>query len=158
MESWMLDVSKVLISGIVISVVTSIFTVRLSIRRFHEEKWWEHKTNMYSKLFETLHNIMSCLDKLYEDELNTKRLSEIKRNECCVELSSFLHEYEKLHSLASFQLSRESVAIIDDYEKNKIAYAREANSTFEHIDGDLAAVKECLEKLKKAAKRDLKVK
>ena len=58
--------------------------------------------------------------------------------------------------LASFHLSDEAVAILDRYEK-KEAEAHKSGDIFAWIEGDVAAVSWCLEDIKKAAKRDLKV-
>jgi len=48
MPEWIPDILKAVLPGIIIAVLTSILTVHLAIRRFHEEKWWEKKQEMYS--------------------------------------------------------------------------------------------------------------
>ena len=63
-----------------------------------------------------------------------------------------------LLDLASFHLSNDAVAVLDEYEKNKPVSACKSNDIFEWIDGDLVAVSKCLEELKMAAKHDIKVK
>ena len=157
MPDWIPDIFKAVLPGIVIATITSILTVRLAIRRFHEEKWWEKKQEMYSRLLETLHHLKNYAAEHYEDQINPDYITDEKRKELTKDWKKFSREFTKLQDLASFHLSNEAVAILDQYEKKK-AEARKSDSIFDWVDGDLAAVSECLEELKKAAKRDLKVK
>jgi len=151
------DILKALLPGIVISALTAILTVRLAIRRFHEEKWWEKKQEVYSSLLVTLHHLKNYAAEHYEGEIDPNYITDEKSQELRNDWKKCSREFAKLKDLASFHLSNESVAILDQYEKKK-AEASSAGNIFEWIEGDLAAASECLEKLKKAAKRDLKVK
>jgi hypothetical protein len=132
-------------------------TVRLALRRFHKEKWWEKKQEMYSSLLETLHHLKNYAAEHYEGQMNPDHITDEKREELTKDWKQFSREFAKLLDLASFHLSSEAVAVLDQYVKKK-AEARKSDDIFDWIDGDLAAVTECLEELKKAAKRDLKVK
>lgn len=157
MPDWIIDILKVVLPGIVIATLTSILTVRLSIRRFHEEKWWEKKQEMYSNLLETLHHLKNYAAEHQEGQFNSNHISDEKREELTRDWNRFSREFAKLNDLASFQLSNEAVAILDRYNKKR-AEARESIDIFDWIDKDLVAASECLEELKKVAKRDLKVK
>ena len=156
MPDWILYILKAVLPGIVIATLTSILTVRLAIRRFHEEKWWEKKQEMYSSLLETLHHLKNYAAEHYEGQFDPDYITDEKREELTKDWKQFSREFAKLLDLASFHLSSEAVAVLDEYEKKK-AEARKSDNIFDWIDGDLVAVSWCLEKLKKAAKRDLKV-
>ncbi len=112
---------------------------------------------MYSSLLETLHHLKNYAAEHYEGQINSDYITDEKREELTKDWKKFSREFAKLLDLASFHLSSEAVAVLDEYEKKK-AEARKSDDIFDWIDGDLAAVSECLEELKKAAKRDLKVK
>lgn len=157
MPEWITYILKAVFPGIIIAAVTSILTVRLAIRRFHEEKWWEKKQEMYSRLLETLHHLKNYAAEHYEGQINLDYITDDKREELRKDWKKFSREFAKLLDLASFHLSSEAVAVLDEYEKKK-AKACQSDNIFEWIDGDLAAVSDCLEALKKAAKRDLNVK
>jgi len=43
-----------ILPGLIIAVATSWVTVRLSLRRFRTERWWERKADAYSDLLEKL--------------------------------------------------------------------------------------------------------
>ena len=157
MPEWIQDMFKAVIPGIIIATLTSILTVRLAIRRFHEEKWWEKKQNVYSSLLETLHHLKNYYAEHYEDQINHDHITDEKREELTKDWKKFSREFVKSLDLASFHLSSEAVAVLDKYEKKK-AEARKSGNIFDWIEGDFVAASECLEELKKAAKHDLKVK
>jgi len=157
MLNWISDILKALLPAVILVVFTSILTVRLAMRRFYKEKWWEKKQETYSQLLETFHHIKNNAAEYYEGEINPDYLTEEKKQELTRDWKKFSREFAKLRDLASFHISDEAVAILDEYQK-KTAEARKSETIFECIDGDLAAASQCLEALKEAAKRDLKVK
>lgn len=157
MPDWVIDILKIILPGVAIAIFTSILTVRLAIRRFHEEKWWEKKQETYSNLLEALHHLKNYAAEHYEGQMNPDHITDEKRDELTKDWKRFSRELGKLRDLASFQLSNEAVAILDEYERKKVE-SQKSENIFDWIDGDLAAVSECLEKLKKEAKRDLRVK
>src|SRR5438094_5124193 len=55
------------LSGLFIAAVTSILTVRLALWRFHSEKWWERKAELYSRLMEALFDMHSYNRQWLED-------------------------------------------------------------------------------------------
>lgn len=65
-------------------------------------------------------------------------------------------EYAKLRDLASFHLSDDAMAVLERYDIRK-REARNEDDVFLWIERDLEAATECLEQLKLAAKKDLKV-
>ena len=88
--------------------------------------------------------------------MNPAYINNEKREELTKDWKKLSQEFAQLMDLASFHLSDEAVAILDRYEK-KEAEAHKSGDIFAWIEGDIAAVSWCLEDIKKAAKRDLKV-
>ena len=66
-----------LLTGLFIAVVTSILTVWLALWRFHSEKWWERKVELYSRLMEALFDMHSYNRQWLEDfeEIATSELN-----------------------------------------------------------------------------------
>ncbi len=157
MPNWIPDIIKVLFPALIIAVLTSILTVSLALRRFYKEKWWEKKHETYSHLLETLHHLKNYAAEHFEGEIDPNYITEEKSQELAKDWKKFSREFAKLSDLASFHLSKESVEILNKYQKEK-AEVRKSKTIFEIIDGDLAAASNCLEALKEAAKRDLKIK
>jgi len=51
-----------LISSLLVAIVTAQWTVRLALRRFYSEKWWERKSAAYTAIFESMHHIREHAD------------------------------------------------------------------------------------------------
>lgn len=157
MPDWIIDIIKIVLPGLVISLVTSIITVKLSLRRFYEEKWWEKKHQVYGRLFEALHHLKKyALEHLDAEEMR-REIPEDKKQELEKNWKRFSKEFEQLYDLASFQLSAKAVEILDDYE-NKKKESENNENLYEWIDADATAAIECIKKLTAEAKVDLKIK
>ncbi len=109
---------------------------------------------MYAELLETLHGLKryteSYMERSQSDSDDKEKQTEMNRiwKECSAKLS-------RLEDLASFQLSDRAVGILEEYRKEKAAARQE--DTYQWAEGDLLAVEHCLQKLKREAKRDLKI-
>src|SRR5439155_2621706 len=60
-----------LLSGLFVAIVTSILTVWLALWRFHSEKWWERKAELYSNLMEALYD-MHCYHREWLDDYESQ--------------------------------------------------------------------------------------
>src|SRR6266478_437288 len=73
----MSNIVTTILSGLFIAAVTSILTVRLALWRFHSEKWWERKAELYSRLMEALFDMHSYnrqwLEDYVEDGIDEER-------------------------------------------------------------------------------------
>ena len=138
------------------AIIASFFTSRFALRRFYSEKWWEKKQEAYSNMLEVLHKLKNYAEQHFDRERTGHEPTDDAKKKLEADWRGFHAEYLKLRDLASFHLSNRAVDILDRYEKQKEA----AKSDFflEWIMADLAAVTDCLEKLKKEARRDLRVK
>jgi hypothetical protein len=50
-----------------VAVVTANITVRLSLKQFYEQKWWERKMEAYSAIIDSLHHMKRCLEDWYDE-------------------------------------------------------------------------------------------
>ncbi len=159
MNDSLTEIAKILIPGIVIAVLSAVITVKLAIRRFHEERWWEKKVASYSSLLEVLHRFKNHAHKHYVNEwLPTPILSEEEKVALQKEWKRTSEEYSLLRDLASFHLSDEAVSILDEYENRGSGPPPPGFDLVQSLKAHYEAVSHCLERLKEAAKRDLKVK
>jgi|SRR5882672_6192399 len=155
--TFLIDSAKVVVPGIVVAVVTSIVTVRLSIRRFHAEKWWEKKHDAYSDLIDIMYGFKEYTTNHIADSVDPKGSEKRERDAWETEWKEFGKRYAKARSLASMHLSKEAMAALKTYESEK-ARAEENDDVFQWMDDDLRACTKCLSALIVAAKADLGVK
>jgi len=157
MEDQIISLLKTIIPGLVVAIVTSLITVRLSIRRFYEEKWWEKKYDAYTGILQSLHHFKKYALKHFDSYVSHKKISEDAKKELESDWKKHSKEFEMLHDMALFQLSEEANRILDEYREAKNE-AKKCEDIFEWIDKDADAAISCLKKLSLEAKNDLKIK
>ena len=157
-----MDWKNILISvslSLIPAVVVAILTVRLSLRQFYSQKWWEKKVEAYSNIIKDLKNFHYCISELYDLEtgvkqLNDHRLDTLDRNK----RKSF--ENLKLTALEkNFVISKEAAMELDKFIK-KTAYdypEQDKEPLSEYYGRQYEGIEECLMNFRLYAKKDLKV-
>jgi hypothetical protein len=154
-----------LLSGLFVAAVTSILTVRLALWRFHSEKWWERKAELYSRLMEVLFDMHSYNRQWLEDleeymfsEQGSAQTEEQKKH-----LESLLSRHQKaedeVHKIVVIGAFIVSDAVADDLMQLRKAHA-EAEAEFlddphESAEKSFKAVEDCLARVREHAKEDL---
>lgn len=151
------NLANVLLPGLIIAIVTSVLTVRLSIRQFRTQKWWERKEQAYSNLLEIVHGYNDYTSKSIKDQEDLLRVTDEERQSWQAEWKEFNTRYAKARNLASLHLSNKAVSILDVYDADKLL-ASHSDNIFDWMESDLEASTKCLKKLIIAAKEDLGVK
>lgn len=140
-----------------VAVVTAHLTVRLALKRFRAEKWFERRLDAYTKVIDSLHKM-----RLHGDQ-------EIKMMRCGRELSDKLdEELRHMYSEGAAELRRltdhgalvfssEAVEILESLWSDIEAASREETWT-EHIFSVDGAICSALADIRRVAKYDLKEK
>lgn len=150
---WHIQLLLTLIPSLLVAIVTALVTVRLSLRKFYAERWWERKAEAYSRIVEALHKHKRYLDKKLDIELNPR--DNDKREKGLEGLWSESNaELERAADLGAFIISEETENIIKNFLNRKIGDPN-YGPLFEIIEEDLAKLSKCLSAVKAAAKRDL---
>jgi hypothetical protein len=63
----MAEFVSTLISNVFIALVSSLFAVYFSLRRFRSEKWWERRAETYERIIEALYHLRRLLDHHQRD-------------------------------------------------------------------------------------------
>lgn len=77
------DIVKAFLSistGLIIAIVSAYVTVRLSIKRFREERWWERKAESYTSILVALHNMKKYLEESQENQIGNEAKSNERMN------------------------------------------------------------------------------
>lgn len=143
--------------SVITAVITAIVTVRLSLKRFYSEKWWEKKSISYTTIIESLHNMKKYCDEHMEYEMTHKEIPKEKQEQLWLSYSLARDEVSKAIDIGSFIICDEAVEELKNLVKS-LYRARSENTFFEYLDSQLSALTGCLEKVKVIAKNDLKIK
>lgn len=157
-----------IVSGLFIATLTSLFTVRLALWRFHSEKWWERKAELYSRLIEALYDMHEYNRQWLEDYESGGHdegsAEEQKRKERSASLwmrhQAAQEEIRKIAVIGAFVVSD---AVADDLMNWRERHAAALRSLPESDVYDVAQtclkdVEESLSQVREHAKEDLGIK
>jgi hypothetical protein len=145
-----------IISGLLISVITAVVTVRLSLSRFRSERWWERKADTYSSIIESLHNMKEyCMKELASIESDSK-LSEQAQHELLIKAKEGVRQISMSTDVGSFIISNKAVDYLKDFQK-KYQAVEYGNYIYDYFDSQAALIEDCLNSLREIAKCDLGV-
>jgi len=150
MSSVIVDIIK----NLIIAVVVSWITVKLSLRRFYTEKWWERKAQAYSEIIDSLAKMRIYFDKWWDELVECKKMNDEKRKKLNKEYEIAKRIIENAVAVGSFIVSEEA----DDVLKSFLKQIEKENIQGDWV-GDIGRhygeVSECITRLRKIAKKDL---
>lgn len=148
------------LSGLILAIVTSIITVRLSLRNFVHEKWWERKAESYTMIMESLHQMKSYCDGMASDWLSSEELSEEKKIKFWKDWIQGLARLQKSGDFGSFIIleaaSEEIKSLLDRLQA--LRYPEQEGFPWEVFIQQKEAISQTLYLIKGFAKQDLGVK
>ena len=143
-------------SGVVVAIVTSLVTVRLSLRQFYSQRWWERKADAYSVVVESLYHMKRQLEVLM-DEAMTQREIPADKGKRLAELSAKAdEEIRKAEGIGAFVISDAAADCLANLRRRLDEHLADM-SWYDILDARWAAVNECLAEMRATAKADLKV-
>ena len=151
MPDWLTN----LITGSVIAVITAAVTVRLSLRRFHAERWWERKVDAYSGVLDALYHMKRYADHLANEEMG-ERFSDEYRNDLEKKHSEAFQELERATTIGGYILSDEVAATLAELQEHP-RDTWDKVPPWEFFESEAVAYGTALTKIRDAAKRDLRV-
>lgn len=149
------DISRQISVGAITAVIAAYVTVRLSLRRFYSEKWWEKKAEAYSAILESLHYMKRSFDEDWDAEMTGGKVQEERKEELQKKYREAHDELKKRIDVEQYVLSDEAVAELSSFQKayNK---AKETSDWLEYIEGSWGAINDTLKRMRAIAKTDLK--
>lgn len=146
-------------TGLIISIVTAFITVRLSLRQFYSQRWWEKKFEQYEKVLEALYHIHHVNDRLLEAAEHGKDLSPERKNSLLAKSHEGSDELEKAVSIGAFALSKKALLSLkhlrSELEENKNNFPK--ISYYEYLDKNVSSLNKCISELTSIARKDLSV-
>lgn len=146
---------KNIVPALVIAILTSIITVRLSIKQFYTQKWWEKKADTYSKIIEELSYLQFYFGELFDEGIQIKHISEEEREDLYKRHKNSKQLIFKSFASGAYIISNKSIKALE-----RLIKALEEEKTNCHFtdnyDRWYGATKECIQEIREEAKRDLK--
>lgn len=144
-------------AAVLIAVISAFVTVKLSLRRFYSEKWWERKAKSYESIMEALHHMKKYCDEQVIAAIEDTKISETREQELEKRRKDAADEVSKAIDIGSFIISDEAVQLLSGLDK-ELHKAREEETFWEFLDVQSTALGKTLPKLREIARKDLEVK
>ena len=143
--------------SLVISVITAIVTVRLSLEQFRSERWWEKKTEAYSKIISELSIMFYCLSKWLDGAEGATNYSDEFISEFTNEYHASKINVEKVIAMGSYIISEKASTLLYDLQK-ELNWKSPQRDWHEELERAYTAVKTTISGLRVIAKKDLDLK
>lgn len=156
MFNWAVPILNSLIPALFIAVVTSFLTVRLSLRRFHAERWWERKAEAYSRIIEALHHIADYCDAQVDERMRATQMTEERSNELLTNYRAAYSDLHKATGIGAYIISDDVAEILLQLESRPKLQWQDTDIG-ELFETELKAYKEALTQIRRLAKKDLRV-
>jgi len=160
----MIDWKNILISvllSLIPVIAVAFLTVRLSLRQFYSQKWWEKKIETYSSIIGDLSNLLYCVGELFDEAWGIKEFNDNRNRALSKNYIKSIESLKKAVSLGAFIISEKVfkelnslTLILDHYED----YNSQKEALSDYYAKKDTIIKEYFGKIRKLAKKDLKIK
>lgn len=143
------------LGALIIALLSAWITVKLSQRRFRDERMWDRKVLAYERIIEAFHKSKKFSSEHLDAEHVSRELSEERDSELRKLAGEAREEISKATDIGSFTLSAQALDLLAKYqvESNDVGHIQ---SWYEHLEHDYIIIDKYLKLLIAEAKRDLK--
>ena len=144
-----------LIPALIVSIITSYITVRLSMKQFYSQRWWEKKAEAYSHIIEHLSYLQYYYGEWIDKTSGRERLRD-KDNERLLE-EGYKHAKEfitKAVAIGAYIVSDDTAATLTKLSR-ELEKEDPRGDWISDIDKRYGLVKEYIARIREHAKADL---
>lgn len=157
MPQWTIPILTNILPALFIAVVTSFLTVRLSLRRFRAEHWWERKDEAYSRIVEALHQVMEYHAAMSKTLMTGEVLDKAQVAKLCDEPQKGFRELRRATRIGAYIISEDVAAVLAALDARPHPQRIQGEPASKLFDAELTAYKKALEQIRRLAKKDLNV-
>jgi hypothetical protein len=151
--SWPTFIGNFVVS-LVVGTGIAFLTVRLTLKRFYSEKWWERKWEAYSGLFDALHHVRNYYDHHWEFTLRGSELPPDTEKALGEKRGTGMAEIRRRIDIGTLVISEHATNVLRTFLADLDAGTRTTDWSV-HLDNQLGAVNKCLEALRPIARTEL---
>jgi len=155
MSSFVLDSIKILLIGVGISGITAWITVKLALRRFYTEKWWERKAQAYSEIIGSLARMRMYFSRWGEELIEHRVMSREEKEKFEKEYRLAREVIGNAVAVGSFVISEKTADLLEAFLK-QLGEGGISRDLSEDVGIRYRQVNECIVRLREIAKKDLR--
>ena len=157
MPLWLSTFLTNVLPAMVVGICTALISVKLALRRYRAERWWERKAEAYSRIVEALHALMEYCSTMADDDRGV-RLSEQRKKELGDECHRAYLELRKATGIGAYIISDEAAEVLSKLEARPALDPDPRKHAFHEVmDADYEGYKQALGEIRLLAKQDLGV-
>lgn len=156
MPQWFMTALSTALPSLIVGVLTAIIAVRLSLRRFHAERWWERKADAYSRIVEALHAAMEYWAARSHEDMTGHQVAEEREKRLSEDYDRAAQELNKATGVGAYIVSEEVAVSLARLQKRPRLDSKDY-AWFEIYEAEYEAHKKALIEIRQLAKRDLRV-
>ena len=145
-----------LVPSLIVSILTAYVTVRLSMRQFYSQRWWEKKAEAYSQIIEHLSYLLFYFGEWYSEGINEKQLKEDDKQKLWIAYGKAKESITKAAATGAYIVSGDTATtlakLLRDLERTD-----PKGDWIGDIDRCYGAVKMSLDEIKEHANSDLQL-
>ncbi len=143
-----------LIPALLVSIVTAIITVKLSVRQFRSQRWWERKADTYSRIIEYLSSLQYCYGEWIKEEMTGYKEGKIRMQKISETYNIALEGFIKECNASAYIISEKAHMELEKLRK-EVEWEERTIDWFEDIETRYDMVKSTIGELRGHAKADL---
>ncbi len=141
--------------AMLIALLSAWITVKLSQRKFRDERMWDRKVLAYERIIEAFHKSKKFSSEHLDAQYVNRELSDERDTELRKLASEAREEIARATDIGSFTLSAQALDLLAKYQSES-ADDDHIQSWHEHLEHDYSTTEKYLKLLIAEAKRDLK--
>jgi len=145
-----------LASSILVAVISAHLAVKLALKRFYSEKWWERRAQAYALIIESIHHIREHASTNLVFSQHGKELPPDGDKDLTTKLQQAIAELRKQRDIGSFVISEEAVSLLNDLF-TALDASTQTTIWHEHLEMKISAIDDLLPLFRQAAASHLKV-
>jgi hypothetical protein len=117
MQQWVITVLSSLVPALIVGILTAVISVRLALRRFHAERWWERKAEAYSQIVEALYHAMEYCSAHSDEALTGHQIGKERERILADGWNRAYRELKKTTSVGAYIISDEVAEVLAKLEE-----------------------------------------
>jgi ribosomal protein L18E len=143
------------IPGLLIAIITSVVTVRLSINQFYSQKWWERKWDEYRSMVDALHDLRNHSQIEVSKLDSATKISAERRQALVAHAREGYEVLTRAISIGSFVFSATAIDVLEELQASLIRLNLEEMGAEAFLDARIRAFDQAIGRFIPLARKDL---
>ncbi len=157
MSEFVRGIFTYLIPALIVSIITAYITVKLSIKQFYSQRWWEKKAEAYSRIIEHLSYLQYYFGEWLNEIFGTKEMGEKDNERLSEGYRQAKESITKASAIGAYIVSDDTAVALEKLLR-ELDKENPSGNWMDDIERCYDSAKECIANIRENAKVDLQKK